>query len=143
VTAVQSRAVRLATALLDAYNRGDQPGVLALLAPEAVWSDCDYRSSTVVQWRGSIEIGRWLTRAFADHDRLVLSRIDVGEPKDGVVAVGLSYRLRTSEALRVVGAAGGIEPPVATKVVCSLTPLRVMVFANGPVGGSASVCSPG
>lgn len=65
----------LARTFLDAYNRHDVAGVVALLAGSIVYDDCDFSQGTVVNLRGKSAVAAWLRARFAENDRLVRPRI--------------------------------------------------------------------
>lgn len=65
----------LGRAFVDAYNRHDVTGVLALVAGSIVYDDCDFSQGTVVNLTGKAGVAAWLRARFAQADRLVRPRI--------------------------------------------------------------------
>jgi hypothetical protein len=116
---------------------------LALFAPNALGSDCDYRHARVVTFSGKQQISAWLRKRFADDDHLRMARVlneNASQPA-GVLAV--DWALRTSRTLRRRGFARGIVPKLSAKVVFTRESRpRIRAFANGPVGGDPSFCQP-
>jgi hypothetical protein len=143
VSARQAREVTVTVQFIAAFNGRRLGPALALLAPSVNVSDCDYKNERAVSFGGRHDVARWLRRRFADRDRLTPSRIFNENPSQPVGVVGVEYRRRTSNTLRGLGFAKGIVPKLASKVVFTTQPVRIRVFANGPVGGDPSSCRPG
>jgi hypothetical protein len=127
---------------IAAFNGRRLGPALDLLSPRVSVSDCDYKDVRAVSFNGRHEVARWLRRRFADRDRLTPSRIFNENPSQPVGVVGVEYGRRTSNTLRGLGFAKGIVPKLATKVIFTAQPVRIRVFANGPVGGDPNSCRP-
>jgi hypothetical protein len=144
LTRYQAEEVSALVRFLDAFNTRRLQDALATLHPSARIGDCDYRSVSAVNVQGRREIARWLRQRFADHDRLIASRIAAENPgqPEGVVLV--EYARRTSDTLRALGFPNGIEPRAATKVVFTQAqPPRILAFGNGPGAGPPEpLCRP-
>ncbi len=76
-TASVGRSMRVTHAFLDAYNAHNLTGVLATLAADIDYGDCDYRHkiSRVMHGKGTVAV--WLRARFAEHDRLLHGTISV------------------------------------------------------------------
>lgn len=133
LTKLQTRGVMVVMAFLDAYNAGDLPRATDLLADDAQAGDCDYRKRGYTGARGKSQVSAWLGERMADHDNILgLQNLSFGEPNaDGQFAVGVSYTRRTSDALRSIGFASGIEPRFAIKVVLTGTGEQVLAWVVG------------
>jgi hypothetical protein len=144
LTPVQAEQVRLTVEFVNAFNAHRLRPAVAVLAPNALGSDCDYRRVRAGRFFGKAQIAAWLRWRFADRDHLDVARIFNENPEGADQAVGLDYRRRTSHTLRALGFPHGIKPQLGSKVVFTLgrRPLRIARFANGPVGGSADLCRP-
>ena len=144
VGAPQARMVATLIAFLDASNAGRVDAALALLTDDVGISDCGYRPIRLITATGTAAARQWLTERAADHDQLVLESIrnENPDPTSGSHVVAASYSRRSSDTLRSLGFAGGIDPQTATKVVFTATDDRIRGFANGPFGGPLSLCEP-
>ncbi|MDB5056880.1 MAG: hypothetical protein JWO59_352 [Chloroflexi bacterium] len=97
-----SRAV--IQAFVDAYNRHDVAGVLALFPVRFLYGDCDYTHHTSSTLMNKAALAAWLRARFAEHDFFAQATVIMNgsqsyppnDPHDGGVDV-----LRTSDALRV------------------------------------------
>jgi hypothetical protein len=140
----KARQVATALSLLDAYNRGSLDQVLALLDDGIGWSDCNYRTISVVNLTGKSEVAMYLEQRFADHDRLEIGTIlnHNPDPETSGRALGIQYLRRSSDTLRALGFPSGIRPNGASKVVFTDTADRIVAFANGPFGGPRELCRP-
>jgi hypothetical protein len=138
----QAQETSLTVQFIAAFNGRQLGRALDLLTPSVMVSDCDYKSVRAVSFNGKREVTRWLRRRFADRDRLTLSRIFNENPSQPVGAVGVEFGRRTSNSLRTLGFSAGIVPKTAAKVVFTAKPVRIRVFANGPIGGDRSLCRP-
>lgn len=137
----QAREVATVVAFLDAFNSQRLRQALALLSPDVVVSDCDYRQERSVEFVGQAEVVTWLRRRFADRDRLVVRRIVNENPKQPTGVLAVEYARRTSKSLAALGFPKGIEPQLATKVrFTSGESPRISTFANGAVGGRWESC---
>lgn len=143
LTGRQAEEVSIAVRFIGAYNARQLRQALALLASNAVSSDCDYRAVRAVEFIGRKDVTKWLHARFADLDRLTVAHIANQNPAQTTGVVGVQYSRRTSRTLRALGFVNGIKPETATKVVFTeRAPIRILKFANGPVGGSPEFCRP-
>jgi hypothetical protein len=62
-------------AFVDAYNRHDVPGVLATLAPDIQYGDCDYTHEVGGILHGLQATQAWLRARFAEHDLFLQASI--------------------------------------------------------------------
>jgi hypothetical protein len=131
-------------AFLDAYNAGRVDDALSLLSADVSVSDCDYRAVRVVSSNGIEGARQWLRERAADHDQLRLKSIsnENPEPASGSHVVAVAFTRRTSDTLRSLGFASGVDPHGIAKVVFTATDDRIRAFANGPFGGPAELCRP-
>lgn len=130
-------------AFLDAFNAGSVDAALALLTPDVVLSDCDYRTGSSRNVSDTAGARQWLQGRAADHDQLVLESVENSnpDPTTGSHVVAVSYARRTSDTLRALGFPNGIKPSLASKVVFTATDDRIRAFANGSAG-SSQFCRP-
>ena len=147
VTALASDGPRvvLAERFIDALNRGDRATVRVLFADDPSVSDCDYTSTKVVEFRGRDQVSGWIDGRIADHDHLTVERIENGNDDPSSAAIGVTFARRSSDSLRALGFADGVRPPQGSakiRFVGSGTSLRIEAFANGPGGGSPTLCKP-
>ncbi len=139
----QAREVAVLIEFIQAYNAGRVSTALSLFAPPWVWSDCDYRHAVVLVGQDRASLRRWLQQRAADHDRLDIGRISVGTMQEQVL--GVTFKRRTSGALRALGRPQGIAPALSAKVIfdgrtgMTARP-SILEFANGPHGGSLASC---
>jgi limonene-1,2-epoxide hydrolase len=138
----QAEEVSAAVRFVNAFNARDLEGALALVASNAVVSDCDYRRVQPVSFTGRRSISTWLRRRFADHDKLTASRFYNENSAQLVGTLAVDYTRRSSDTLRALGFRRGIVPLIASKLVFSTSAPRIVAFANGPVGGSPEACRP-
>jgi hypothetical protein len=135
----QARQVATIVDFVNAWNTRQLSKALALLAPGAAMSDCDYRRHRAVILKGKTQIATWLRKRFADRDSLTIGRIwnEVSYQDD---AAGVDYDLRVSSLFP-----DGIVPKVQTKIVFARSG-RIAGFANGPGGAppdqQTRICSP-
>lgn len=126
-----ARAVASVVGLIDAYNAGDLDGTLARLADNPAWSDCDYRAGKAVAISRAApraEFISFLRARFADHDRLELGHIEYSSPEDvnaNGIGLGVWFTRRSSDTLRELGYASGIQGPQRTKIALSTEGLIV------------------
>jgi hypothetical protein len=142
VFSVDARQASQVAAIVDfihAWNTRQLTKALALLAPNASTSDCDYRTHRAVSLRGKTQIASWLRKRFADRDVLTIARIWNENPTEDRVA-GVTYDRRRSKLFP-----GGTLPNGSTKVIFA-SDGRILTFANGPFGAppdqQTEVCSP-
>lgn len=143
LSARAARGVSVVVQFLDAYNSRDLPRALAQFTDDPRFvryvaaNDCDYRRVKVVRFFGRSEIETWLRQRFADRDRLAMDRIRL---LGGHRGAALGYARRTSDTLRALGFADGIQAGLGTKVAFTTRgPLRIAVFGNA---GNDEGCRP-
>jgi hypothetical protein len=144
VDAQQASEVATVVTFLRAYNAGKLTAALAVVTPDVVGSDCDYRRRKAILFSGKKAFAGWLRARFADRDRLTLARVWNENRSQGLV-VGVDYARRESLTLRALGATGGIKPQTASKIIFT-SAWRIRSFANGPGGAppdeQARICTP-
>jgi hypothetical protein len=143
LSARQALEVSVVVRFVSAFNLRQLRAALALVTPDADVSDCDFRRVAATEARGRVAVRAWLRQRFRDRDQLTVERIsnENAEQPSGVVAV--DWAKRKSKTLTYLGFPGGIKPQLSAKIVFSTTPpVRISRFANGPSGGSVSVCRP-
>jgi YVTN family beta-propeller protein len=109
LSSAHSRAV--IQAFVDAYNRHDVAGVLALFPARFLYGDCDYARQTVHTLTNRSTLAAWLRARFAEHDYFAQASVvmngplsyPANDPHSGGVDV-----LRTSDALRAQHGTAGI-----------------------------------
>jgi hypothetical protein len=135
----QAKQVAAIVDFVNAWNTRQLNKALALLAPGAGMSDCDYRRHRAVISKGKTQIAAWLRKRFADRDNLAIGRIWNEVPYQDEAA-GVDYELRVNVLFP-----DGIVPKVQTKVVFARSG-RIAGFANGPGGApvdqQTKLCSP-
>ena len=139
----QAQEVAVLIEFIQAYNAGRVSAALSLFGPPWVWSDCDYRRVAVLEGQDRASLRRWLQQRAADHDRLDIGSITVGAEQE--VALGVTFKRRTSDTLRALGRPQGIAPTLSAKVIFDgragiTTRPSIVRFANGPYGGSLDFC---
>jgi YVTN family beta-propeller protein len=101
LTTAHSRVV--IQAFVDAYNRHDVAGVIALFPARFLYGDCDYARHTSSTLTSKAALAAWLRARFAEHDYFAQANVvmngpqsyPVNDPRGGGVE-----NLRTSDALR-------------------------------------------
>jgi hypothetical protein len=145
VTALVSDRPRvdLAFRFIDAFNQGDRATLLALFSDDPAVSDCDYVAAADVEFRGRDQVSQWIAARIADHDDLVIERVENGNQDPSSAAIGVTFVRRSSDSLRALGFAS-IRPKSSAKIrfVGSGDGLRIETFANGPGGGPSTLCAP-
>jgi hypothetical protein len=145
VTALVSDAPRvdLAFRFIDAFNQGDRATLLALLSDDPAVSDCDYVAAADVEFRGRDQVSQRIAARIADHDHLVIERVENENQDPSSAAIGVTFVRRRSDSLRALGFAS-IRPKSSAKIrfVGSGDGLRIEAFANGPGGGPSTLCAP-
>ncbi len=139
----QAQEVAVLIAFIDAYNGGHVGMAVALFGSPWLWSDCDYRRGAVLTGDGKASLTRWLQGRAADHDQLEIRSITVGTEQE--TALGVTFKRRTSDALRSLGRPHGIAPTLSAKVIfddrsSSTGRPSIVRFVNGPFGGSLDFC---
>jgi len=139
VDRTQAAQVAAIVDFVHAWNTRQLAKALALLTPDANFSDCDYRAHKAVVLKGKTQIAAWLRKRFADRDVLTIGRIWNENPDENRVA-GVDYDRRTSTLFPA-----GTVPELASKVVFAADG-RIRAFANGPGGAPADqqarLCTP-
>lgn len=127
---------------IAAYNARRLSDALALLAPDANASDCDYENVRGLKFVGRRQVAAWLRQRFRDRDRLTVSRISAKDPSQPVGVLLVEYARRASDTLRALGYVNGIVPDVATKVPFGGTATRPLIlgFGFGPWDGPDAAC---
>jgi len=99
-TASVTHSMQVTRKFLDAYNAHNLTGVLATLAADIDYGDCDYRYkiSRVMHGKGSVAI--WLRARFAEHDRLLHGTISVPDGARLPQAVAIFGMTRTNDTLK-------------------------------------------
>jgi len=109
-----NRERTLARTFLDRYNRHDVAGVLALLADDVVYGDCDSSQGTIVDLVGKSAVEAWLQKRFAEGDRIVQPRAVLrswlSQPPNDPTTVVL-------EGSRAGSAGGPATQPLLVRVV--------------------------
>jgi hypothetical protein len=135
----QATQVAAIVDFVHAWNTRQLAKALALLAPNASLSDCDYRTHRAVSLKGKTQIASWLRKRFADDDALTIGRIWNESPAQDRVA-GVTYDRRKSKLFP-----SGMIPNASTKVIFA-SDSRILAFANGPFGATPDqqtlICSP-
>jgi hypothetical protein len=143
LTARQASEVSVVVRFISAFNGRHLRAALALVTPSIGVSDCDYRRVAATEARGRLQVAAWLRLRFRDRDQLTVARISNANPDQPSGVVAVDWAKRTSNTLRSLGFPAGIKPQLSAKVVFATTaPVRISRFANGPVGGSPSLCRP-
>jgi len=85
---------------LDAYNAHNLPGVLATLAADIDYGDCDYRHKVSRIMHGKGAVAAWLRARFAEHDRLLHGTISVPDGARMPQAVAIFGMTRSNDTLK-------------------------------------------
>jgi hypothetical protein len=143
LSARQASEVSVVVRFVGAFNARQLRAVLALLTRDADVSDCDFRRVTATEARGRVAITAWLRQRFRDRDQLTVERIWNENPAEPSGVVSVDWAKRKSKTLSSLGFPAGIKPQLSAKVIfTTATPVRISRFANGPSGGSPTVCRP-
>lgn len=97
------RNARIILVFFDAYNARQLDAALALMDEQGQISDCDFRANRQVLFKGKRQMADWLRQRFADHDQLIVRKIDAGNS-----VAGVDFASRTSDTLRHLGYPDGI-----------------------------------
>ena len=139
----QAQEVAVTTEFVNAFDAHNLRQALATFAPSATGSDCDYRRTRVIAFKGRRGVIAWLRKRFADDDYLGIARVWNGNAASPVGVLAVDWKIRKSATLRSLGFTRGIVPRLSAKVVFTRRfPPRIKAFANGPVGGDPSTCRP-
>jgi hypothetical protein len=130
-----SRNARIILAFFDAYNASQLDAALALMDEQGQISDCDFQANRPVLFRGKSQIAHWLRQRFADHDQLIVRKIDAGNS-----VVGVEFAGRISDTLRRLGYPDGITPNLVAKVVMKWGGSTIDGIALGPGFHSTNTC---
>ncbi len=123
----QAAQVGVIVEFVRAWNTRQLSKALALLAPVASFSDCDYRTHRAVLLSGKAQIAAWLGIRFADRDVLTIGRI-FNESTDQNRVAGVDWERRTSKLFPA-----GTVPKSTAKVIFARNG-RILAFATGPGG---------
>src|SRR5205807_2320118 len=91
--AQQAQEVAVLIEFIRAYNAGRIGTALTLFRQPFGWSDCDYRRGMVIAGQGRASLKSWLQQRAADHDRLEVGSIRVGD----VPVLGVTFKRRMSD----------------------------------------------
>jgi hypothetical protein len=115
VNNAQAQEVAAVVNVIGAYNRGDVAAVMQHIVGGqggiVLTADCNYRTHRSIRYEGREGMERWLRQRYADHDHLIVRRIE-----GNVGVVDVQFSRRTSDTLRALGYPNGIVPQVAAKV---------------------------
>jgi len=135
----QAAQVGVIVEFVRAWNTRQLSKALALLAPVASFSDCDYRTHRAVVLGRKAQIAAWLRKRFEDRDVLTIGRV-FNENPDQTRVSGIDWERRTSKLFPT-----GTAPKVSAKVIFDRKG-RILAFANGPGGAppdqQVRICSP-
>lgn len=134
---VQAHQIGVLIGFIADYNRGDVGAVMARLAPDARWSDCDYAIGEEVQFDEVDEIRTWLTSRAELNDTMRIASVDNGNEGQFVV-LGVSLVARENDALREGGFVNGVRPELGA-VVQFTDQLAISSFT---AGGPPPHCDP-
>src|SRR5581483_6663515 len=111
----------LVLAFIEAYNSGRVEAALGLMDDQAQASDCDYEAVRAI-WTGygKDRVAEWLRQRSADHDQLIVRRIEGSSD-----VFGVEFALRTSNALRGLGFMLAIQPKIVTKMILTSRAKRI------------------
>lgn len=94
------RSMGVTHAFLDAYNAHNLAGVLATLAADVDYGDCDYRHATSKVMHGKSNVAAWLRARFAEHDRLLHGTVSVPSGERWPQAVAIFGIARVNDTLK-------------------------------------------
>lgn len=98
-----ARARALVQAFVRAYNARDIGGVLAPLAADVAYGDCDERNRVFHILRGRAAVRAWVRAQFATRMRFIATGLSTGSTTAGPRMAVAVFGLRTSDALRAQG----------------------------------------
>jgi hypothetical protein len=144
----ESREVRARAtviAFFKAFNRHDARAALGFFTTDPRFSrfvganDCDFSRGRTVAYYRRAGVARWLRERTADHDRLTIRSIRLLGTQPAGAAI--AYTRRSSDTLKALGLADGIQPPNETKLgLTTLGPVRFTFFTNA--AGNGRPCAP-
>jgi hypothetical protein len=136
------RNVATAAALVNSFNLGLEAETLALIDDRiASIADCDYRAGVVRVYDGKQGVAAWLRERLADHDQITIGT--VYNHGGGSNVLGVDWGHRSSDTLRSLGLAAGINPGTGAKLQYSIEGTRLMTFMLSPYPGqyrSDTIC---
>lgn len=137
----QARFVATVIAFFDAWNAGNEGAALALVTDDLVGGDCDARQNRPITWGSRSGFANWLREQILDRDRREVDLIvnENPDPSTGSQVVAVSFRRRTSDTLRSLGHADGIQPKGAAKIVFTVDGRKIRAL-NLPGAGAGSPC---
>ena len=106
-----------------------------------VWADGDQLRCSAPTGVLTPELRNQLRERKADADQLTIEQI-LNENRGDSHVAGVVFARRTSNTLRRLGFAEGIQPKLAAKVVVFYEPTRIIGFGNGLGGGDQNFCRP-
>jgi len=95
-----ARSIAVVEAFVDAYNTQNLAGVLATVADDIDYGDCNDALGYAQIMHGKGALTTWLQARFAEHDRFAGARIGTPVEVNGQPGVSLSV-IRISDVLRV------------------------------------------
>ena len=100
---------------LDAFNRRDRDGFVAVLSPDVEWEDPTFWSESARTYHGRAEVREWLNRILEPWDSIQIKANEIVQTSDDQVLVDLVLTGR--------GKTSGVETELRTWAVAW--------FANG------------
>jgi len=95
-----TRSMQVARTFLNAYNAHNLRGVLATLAANIDYGDCDYKRKISRVMHGKGAVAAWLRARFAEHDRLLHGTISVPGGAGMPQAVAIFGMTRVNDTLK-------------------------------------------
>jgi hypothetical protein len=131
----------LLTQFVRAFNAGDVPAAMALLAPDATVSDCDFAQRSVASLEGLAQIEEWLAVRKADRDRLTLPASPSLQPAaDAFSATPFTVAQRSNDTLAALGFKRGVWLREPMHVAFDAGSRRISALWLGPVPDQAHLC---
>jgi hypothetical protein len=128
------RNVATAAAFVDSFNLGLEAETLALIDDRiSSVADCDYRMGKVRVYEGKQGVAAWLRERLADHDQITIGT--VYNHGGNYNTVGVDWGHRSSDTLRSLGLAAGINPGTGAKLQYSIEGTRLTTFFLSPYPG--------
>jgi ketosteroid isomerase-like protein len=120
-----ARERALARSFLDAYGRHDVAGVVALLAADIVYADCDVSNGTLASLSGKSAVAAWLQKRFASGDRIAQPRVLV---KSWLSQPPNSPTVFAIEGARADPALGSATQPVTVRITPNANVSRIRMW---------------